>query len=260
MPHRGREGLLIIAHRGGVVDEHHSENSIKGLEEAIRRGYTHVEIDARLTGDGHVVCFHDDHLWRETGIRRRISAMPVAAVTKIVLPGSDEPIPTLETYLARCAGRIGIMIDLKGCSRRRDAPRYARAIEAGLTRYGLLEDALILVNEPPIHHQDLIAAHFLGKARVAWRKPLRATQRAAARMPDFAESFYVFNHGADFTAEDVAGFQALGLRVIVSINTGHYRIGNALKRGGRHLERMLAHGVDGLEIDSCYDHVFFDEP
>ena len=41
--------VLKIAHRGGVVDEQRSENSIKALNEAIQRGYTHVEIDARIT-------------------------------------------------------------------------------------------------------------------------------------------------------------------------------------------------------------------
>jgi len=38
---------MIIAHRGGVVDAERSENSLKALQEAILRGYTHVENDAR---------------------------------------------------------------------------------------------------------------------------------------------------------------------------------------------------------------------
>ena len=75
-----RADLLIIAHRGGVVDSLHSENSIKALEEAIRRGYTHVEVDARITADGHVVCFHDEQLMEDTGIRGKISELPVDSV------------------------------------------------------------------------------------------------------------------------------------------------------------------------------------
>ena len=59
---------ILIAHRGGVVDEERSQNSFKALEEAIRRGYSHVEIDARITADGHVVCFHNDELMEEAGI------------------------------------------------------------------------------------------------------------------------------------------------------------------------------------------------
>lgn len=180
-------------------------------------------------------------------------------MTSVLLPRSGKPIPTLEAYLAACAGRIGVMIDLKGCKTERYTDQYAVGIEAALTAHGLFVDALILVNEPPVHHQDVVAAHFVGKARVAWRKPLEATRRAAGRVPDFAEKFYVFNHSADFTAEDVAGFRALGLQVIVNINAAHYRIGNALKPVSRHLERMLAYGVEGLEVDSCYDGMLFGE-
>ena len=83
-------GQMIIAHRGGVVDEQHSENSFKALEEAIGRGYTHVEIDARITGDGHVVCFHDDELDKEAGIEGKISELPRDSVTRIILARSHE--------------------------------------------------------------------------------------------------------------------------------------------------------------------------
>jgi glycerophosphoryl diester phosphodiesterase len=40
---------MKIAHRGGFVTETLPENSFSALEEAIRRGYSHVEIDARIT-------------------------------------------------------------------------------------------------------------------------------------------------------------------------------------------------------------------
>jgi glycerophosphoryl diester phosphodiesterase len=247
---------MIIAHRGGVVNEQHSENSFKALEEAIRRGYTHVEIDARITGDGHVVCFHDDELNKEAGVEGKISEMPVDAVTQIVLPKSNETIPTFAAYCSRAAGRIGIMVDLKGC---KDAyiGQYAQEIEAGLSEHGLLEDAFILINKMPRNNQDKIAEHFLGKVKVSWRKSLPDTQQAAGSDPDFAGKFYIFNHGDDFTEADVRGFHALGLEVIVSINTGHYATGDPQQRGEHHVREMLKFGVDGLQIDSRYDRVLF---
>ena len=67
---------MIIAHRGGVVDTERSENSFNALQEAILRGYTHVEIDARITADGHVICFHNDDLMEEAGMEGKISEMP----------------------------------------------------------------------------------------------------------------------------------------------------------------------------------------
>src|SRR5215470_19971385 len=68
-----KEKMMIIAHRGGVVDEEHSENSLKALEEAIQRGYTHVEVDARVTKDGRVVAFHSNNMKDEAGVEANIS-------------------------------------------------------------------------------------------------------------------------------------------------------------------------------------------
>jgi len=121
----------LIAHRGGVVDQERSENSFKALEEAIRRGYTHVEIDTRITADGHVICFHNDELMEEAGIDGRISAMTKDAVTQVVLTRSGERIPTFEEYCAHCANRIGVMIDLKGC-REEFIVSYSDEIQAAL--------------------------------------------------------------------------------------------------------------------------------
>src|ERR1035437_6914016 len=39
------EPIRLIAHRGGLVDQHHPENSVSSAEEAIRRGYWMLEMD-----------------------------------------------------------------------------------------------------------------------------------------------------------------------------------------------------------------------
>jgi glycerophosphoryl diester phosphodiesterase len=247
--------LTLIAHRGGVVDQDRSENSLKALEEAIRRGYTHVEIDARITADGHVVCFHNDALMEEAGVDGRISEMSRDALTQVVLTRSGEGIPTFEAYCARCAGRIGVMVDLKGCRDELIVP-YADEIQAALREHGLLEDAMILIDKTPRDNQDLIARRFEDKVRVSWREPLAQTQEAARRDPKLAERHYVLNHGEDFTREDVAGYQALGLRVIVSVNRYHYPEGDPMAFGIQHIEQLMEYGVDGFVIDSCYDPAF----
>lgn len=254
----GANTQILIAHRGGVVDAHRSENSFKALEEAVRRGYTHVEIDARITADGHVVCFHNDDLMEEAGVPGKISELPRDAVTEIVLTRSGEKIPTFEDYCARCAGRIGVMIDIKGC-RDADIPQYTREIEDALSKHHLLGDALILINKEPKDNQDKISDRFLGKAKVSWRRSLQETQQAARRDPDFARKYYVFNHGGDFSAENVKGYQALGLSAIASINTGHYNTGDPRQQGERHVRQMLTWGTDGLQIDSCYDVALFEK-
>lgn len=250
--------MIVIAHRGGVVDEHHSENSYKALDEAIRRGYTHVEIDARVTADGHVVCFHHDDLAEQAGVEGRISELTRDAVTRVVLTRSQQTIPTFEEYCARCAGRIGVMVDIKGC-RDSQIDAYVQEVEAALAGHGLLDSALMLINKEPKDNQDKIARLLMGKAKVSWRKDLNETRQAAEThpAPGFADNYYVFNHGADFAAEDVEAYQRLGLRVIVSINTWHYRSGDRQQQGEDHIRQMQSFGVDGLQIDSCYDSALF---
>lgn len=247
---------LVIAHRGGVVDRHRSENSLSALAEAIRRGYTHVEVDARITADGHVVCFHNDSLREETGMEGRISTKTLEEIIKIKLTRSGETIPTFEQYVARCAGRIGVMVDLKGCAEKFIEP-YANEIIEALTKHRLLTSALILINKTPKNNQDKIIPHFLGKSRVSWRHSLAETQKIRDQVPNLGQDYYVFNHGADFDQTEVRGFQALGLQVIVSINTQHYAREDALAEGLRHIEAMTSYGVDGLQIDSVYDSVAF---
>ena len=110
----GKKQFFLIAHRGGVVDENISENSLTGLEEAIKRGYTHVEIDVRVTKDGHTVCFHDNNLMREAGVDKNISELLLNEIKKIKLTRSKEIIPTFEEFCNQCKGRINVMVDTKG--------------------------------------------------------------------------------------------------------------------------------------------------
>ena len=246
----------IIAHRGGVVDQRRSENSLAALEEAIRRQYSHVEIDARITADGHVVCFHNDNLMEEAGVDARISEMPLKDVTGTRLLRSDKTIPTFDSYCARCSGRIGVMVDLKGCAEAY-IDTYTREIVAALEKHELLGTALILTNKTPVNNQDRISERFLGRSRVSWRHGLDQTQLATSNDPHFAQNHYIFNHGVAFSRDDIAGFQALGLEVIVSINTYHYASGEAQREGEAHILKMLQFGVNGLQIDSCYDPILF---
>ncbi|MBT3606230.1 MAG: glycerophosphodiester phosphodiesterase family protein [Candidatus Latescibacteria bacterium] len=246
--------IKIIAHRGGVVDPHRSENSFAALEEAIRRGYTHVEIDARITGDGHVVCFHNDELLEEAGIQGKISKMPLREVVKITLTRSGEKIPTFEEYCAHCAGRIAVMIDLKGCNTKH-IPTYTHEIEGALRTHNLLDDALILINKIPVNNQETISQHFFGLSKVSWRHSLPTTQNAAQQNPTLSKHYYVFNHFQDFTQENLVSYQSLGFEVIVSINTHHYKNGSPQPQGEHNVRQVLEWGANGLQIDSCYDIV-----
>jgi glycerophosphoryl diester phosphodiesterase len=250
--------LIVIAHRGGVVDGNRPENSLAALQEAIRRGYTHVEIDVRSTLDGAVVCFHDGNLKRETGFDKRLSELNLEELKKYRLKKTGEPIPTLDEFCARCAGKIEVMIDIKGVEDRL-LDRYSEEIESVLRKHDLLENALILIDRKPLGNQARVAERFLGRAKIAWRKPLTESVDELRALGNAGQLYYVFNHGADFDQTEVQGFQAIGLKVIVSINFGHYQSVDSLDEGLRDARRVLDLGVDGLQIDAPYDSVVFDE-
>jgi glycerophosphoryl diester phosphodiesterase len=56
--------MRIIGHRGAAKAA--PENTLEGLREAKRQGAAWVEVDAKLTGDNHVILLHDDLLDRTT--------------------------------------------------------------------------------------------------------------------------------------------------------------------------------------------------
>jgi len=249
--------FILVAHRGGVVDENLSENSLKGLEEAITRGYTHVEIDVRVTKDGHAVCFHDNNLMRECGVDKNISDLTLKELKQIKLTRSQETIPTFEDYCAKCEGRINVMVDTKS-GEVTDLDRYASEIEAALKKHGLLNETLIITNRPPKPSQQKVADYFLGKAKVSLRVSLEDAQKLEKSMSEKLSNYYfVFNSPRDFKQDDIAGFHKMGLSVIPSINTAHYKTGDPMKQGLADVKKMLDKGVDGLQIDSCYDPLVF---
>src|SRR5262245_61187340 len=253
-----KEKMMIIAHRGGVVDKERSENSLKALEEAIRRGYTHVEVDARVTKDGQVVAFHENNMKDEAGIDSNISDLTLEEVKKIVLTRSKEHIPTFEEYCARAEGRIDLMVDIKGTNDQW-LEAYTRRIDAALKRYGLLENTLFIINRFPVANQEKVVAWFMGRAKISWRASLLLTEIMRPHVPDPAKYNFVFNSPADFNKEEIDGFHKMGLKVIASVNTQDYRSPvDPVKQGLQDIQRMLDLGVDGLQIDSVYDPLLFE--
>ncbi|WP_043526296.1 glycerophosphodiester phosphodiesterase family protein [Litchfieldella xinjiangensis] len=112
-----RDEVRITAHRGSSMDA--PENTLAAIELAIAHGADHVEIDARLTADDHVVLFHDRSLQRLAGDERNLQDLPLEVLTNVDV-GSwfgdafiDERIPTLQEALAVTRDAGSLMIDIK---------------------------------------------------------------------------------------------------------------------------------------------------
>ncbi len=104
--------LTDYAHRGlhgnGVP-----ENSLIAFRLAVEGGYG-IELDVQLSRDGEVMVFHDYTLDRMTGKAGLLSAHSRDELRLLRLAESDEEIPTLREVLSLVAGRVPLLIELKG--------------------------------------------------------------------------------------------------------------------------------------------------
>ena len=72
---------LIIPHRGGsnLVPE----NTLHGLELAIREGFSHFETDLRMSKDGEIFLHHDETFDRTTNVSGKVQDFNWSEISKI---------------------------------------------------------------------------------------------------------------------------------------------------------------------------------
>jgi glycerophosphoryl diester phosphodiesterase len=93
----------IIAHRGASHDA--PENTLSAFELAWEQGADGIEGDFMLTGDGHVVCFHDADTQRLSGMHHIVKESTLAELRTVDVgrwKGTEwtgTTIPTLEQVL-----------------------------------------------------------------------------------------------------------------------------------------------------------------
>ena len=114
---RGSSGWISarpIAHRGlhdaqtGIF-----ENSLSAARAAAERGYA-IEVDLHLARDGVPVIFHDNTLDRMTGIAGSVRDRSSTELGQMRLMDSADSIPTLAQLLKTVAGRVPLVLELKG--------------------------------------------------------------------------------------------------------------------------------------------------
>ncbi len=67
---------FVFAHRGDSANA--PENTLAAFELAVKQGAAGIELDAKLTSDGHVVVIHDATVDRTTDGKGKVSQMPLA--------------------------------------------------------------------------------------------------------------------------------------------------------------------------------------
>lgn len=105
---------VSYAHRGlhgaGVP-----ENSLMAFTAAAEKGYG-IELDLQLSRDGKVMVFHDENLFRMTGRNQRLSELDAEELRALRLSETQERIPYFTEVLALVAGKVPLLIELKGTS------------------------------------------------------------------------------------------------------------------------------------------------
>ena len=103
-----------IAHRGyHDLNNLRWENTLSAFAAAAERGFS-VECDGHLSADAVPVVFHDGDLERLTGQKGNVFEKTAAELVQMRVGGTQDHVPTLAEMLALVAGRVPVVIELKG--------------------------------------------------------------------------------------------------------------------------------------------------
>jgi glycerophosphoryl diester phosphodiesterase len=236
--------LRLIAHRGGVVDAQHPENSPASLEAAIERGYWMLEVDVRRTRDGRAILQHDPDFGRYYGDPRKVAQMDWAEIRQLrAAPGGARPM-AFEELAERCKGRIRLMLDVK------EEPHpdaFYRSIEAALVGNDLLDSTYIL--------SDVQTEAFF-RGRIKQAAGIAALDAAVARGEPVSDLYFLFDGSEKITRDVVDRARGRGVDVIGATNLWGYRGGDAMARARRDLKAGYDAGVRAFQIDSAFDPFF----
>lgn len=230
---------LIFAHRGASA--HAPENTLTAFETALRQGAHGIELDAKLSADGHIVVIHDATVNRTTDGTGRVAKMELAALRELDA-GSffssghrGERIPTLAEVFELVVGtRAVVNVELTNYSTPKD---------------GLVEGVCAMVRLFGLEKRVLLSSflpHNLEMARRLLPQVPRALLAAPGWLGWWSRSF-VFGlgeyqalhpHAKDASLRQVTRVHRLDRRI-------HPWTVNALED----IRRLLSWGVDGIFTD-----------
>ena len=229
---------VIFAHRGASA--YAQENTLAAFELALEQGADGIELDAKLSADGHVVVIHDATVDRTTGAHGRVRDLSLADLRALEAGSSfsdarrGENIPALEEVFEAVGKRTFINIELTNYTTPRD--RLVDSVCTLVKKFGLQDSVLF----------SSFFASNLSRARrilpevprglLAWNGFLGAWARSFG----FAFGQYQALHSnlKDATRQQVQRVHRLKRRVHVwTVNTA------------ADMRRLFNWGVDGIITD-----------
>ncbi len=109
--------IIAVGHRG--TTKFAPENTLAAHDIAVAMGARVIEIDVRMTVDGHFVVMHDARVDRTTDGSGRVDQMALAEIKRLDAGAwfapefAGERVPTLREALRNLRGRAGVDIDFK---------------------------------------------------------------------------------------------------------------------------------------------------
>ena len=233
----------LIAHRGGVVEGQYPENSAASVNEAIQRGYWMIEVDIRETKDGQAIAQHDPDFQRFYGHPGKASEMTWDEIKQLrATPGNARPL-LFEELVALCKGKLYLMLDTKAPH----SPEFCQQIETILKKYDLLSSAYVIGT-----HES--GEYLKGKAKVG--KDRQYIQQAIQKGENVKDLYFLFEHGNALDEATITWAQELGITIVPSINTFHYKTEDPMEGAKEDIEWLKKAGVTEFQIDSEYDRWF----
>jgi glycerophosphoryl diester phosphodiesterase len=242
-------GLHLIAHRGGVVDESRSENSLGAIQEAIRQGYARIEVDIRSSKDGQPYLHHDKTLEKIYGVSANAEDLTweelSALRTKL---GGTAPVH-FDALCELCTGKIALMLDFKTLDQK---PSFYAGLAKSLKRRKLLANAYCLGGDDWFWKGKFAA----GGARIS--RSYGQLQHDLSHQIDPSRTSYLFDLANRWKPEWNGFADALGVSAVAAVNTFRYTIQKRDEWLGpkEDITRLLAQGVRGFQIDSRYRPLF----
>lgn len=148
---------VIFAHRGASA--HAPENTLAAFELALTQGADGIELDVKLSADGHVVVIHDATVDRTTGTHGKVKDMPLTELRALSAGRffaekfSDEKVPLLEEVFETFGKQLFINVELTNYTTPRDH---------------LVESVCVLVKKFNVQKQIMFSSFFasnLSRAR-----------------------------------------------------------------------------------------------
>ena len=124
-----------VAHRGyHDLNKAAWENTLSAFSRAIEAGFA-IECDVQLAADSVPVVFHDHDLERLTGIKGDVRERTSAELSLLAVGQTGDRVPTLKQLLTLCAGKVPLVIELKGRAGEGVDDGFAEAVLEDLEGY-----------------------------------------------------------------------------------------------------------------------------